>query len=258
LKKVKFSFPRTLQKTIDLCRSHVVEIGIGDIKHHENIFLPQPPMLVLSLEKIEEVPILCPEHNEEVLVQSPEHNKKMPVQYPKHIEDGLGISTDNLGNDSITTDVIEVANTLKELEGHEDEGNCQVAMDNEMYETIDDFSFPEEGIFYRIPSKQLTIEYNGFVKFVSRSFSLHLYGPSYNFDGRFMFSLYDKMVHFKEQLDRSAENLKETCQIKDNNIIECLKQIARWQNTVVDNQEKVKIIITNKDAWIEELSIKVK
>ena len=31
LKKVKFSFPGTLQKIIDLCRPHATETKIGDI-----------------------------------------------------------------------------------------------------------------------------------------------------------------------------------------------------------------------------------
>ena len=44
LRKVKFSFPGTLQKVIDLCRPHATETEIGDINQHENISLPKPPV----------------------------------------------------------------------------------------------------------------------------------------------------------------------------------------------------------------------
>jgi len=82
-------------------------------------------------------------------------------------------------------------------------------MGNEMDQTTNDSLFAEEGNFDRIPPKQLAIEYNFSVKFVSRSLCFHLDDPSYNFDGRFVFSLYDKMMRFKEQRDCYADNLKE-------------------------------------------------
>ena len=82
---------------------------------------------------------------------------------------------------------------------------------------------------------------------------MHLDSPSYNFNSTFVFSLYDKMKHFKEQAS-FAGNLEEECLIKDNNIKECLKQIAWLQKKVVDNQLKVNIIIKGKEEMYVELS----
>ena len=75
---------------------------------------------------------------------------------------------------------------------------------------------------------------------------MNLENPSYNFDNGFMFNVYNKMMHFKEQ-NSSTRNLEEECVIKDNNIKEYLKQIERLQNIVVENQFKVNIIIKGKE-----------
>ena len=44
LKKVKFSFPGTLQKIIYLCSPHAIETDTGDINQQENISWPKPPI----------------------------------------------------------------------------------------------------------------------------------------------------------------------------------------------------------------------
>ena len=82
---------------------------------------------------------------------------------------------------------------------------------------------------------------------------MHLDSPSYNFDSIFVFNLHDKMKHFKEQAS-PVGNLEEECLIKDNNIKECLKQIAWLQKTVVDSQLKANIILKWKEEMYAELS----
>ena len=44
LKKVKFSFPGTLQKIIDSCQPHVIETDTSDINEHENISWSKLPI----------------------------------------------------------------------------------------------------------------------------------------------------------------------------------------------------------------------
>ena len=78
LRKVKFSFPSTLQKIIDLCRPDATEIDIGDINQHGNISLPKPPVHKTYVRKPK-----SREHNEEFPVQSPQQNEEL-VQYPEH------------------------------------------------------------------------------------------------------------------------------------------------------------------------------
>ena len=63
LRKVKFSFPGTLQKIIDLCRPHAIETYIGDINQHGKISLPKPPVHKTYVRKCK-----IREHNEELLV----------------------------------------------------------------------------------------------------------------------------------------------------------------------------------------------
>ena len=78
LRKVKFSFPGTLQKIIDLCRAHATETEIGDINQHGKISLPKPPVHKTYVRKRK-----SKEHNEEFPIQYPQHNEEL-VQYPKH------------------------------------------------------------------------------------------------------------------------------------------------------------------------------
>ena len=65
-RKVKFSFMGTLQKLIDLCRPHAIEIEIGDINQHGKIYFPKPHVHKTyvkkrkSREHYEEFPIQCP------------------------------------------------------------------------------------------------------------------------------------------------------------------------------------------------------
>ena len=90
-----------------------------------------------------------------------------------------------------------------------------------MEQTTADFSTPQQ-VLDGIPRKQLVIEYDCFFIFYSRDSTTHLDNPSYNFASKFVFILYDKMKHFKEQ-DSAAGNLEEEFLIKDNNFKECLK-----------------------------------
>ena len=85
---------------------------------------------------------------------------------------------------------------------------------------------------------------------------MHLDIASYKFDSRYVFILYDKMEHFKEQASYIC-NWAEECLRKDDNILQCLKQIAVLQKTVVDNQFKVDRIIKGKEEMVKLLSKEV-
>ena len=82
---------------------------------------------------------------------------------------------------------------------------------------------------------------------------MNLDNPSYNFNSIFVFNLYEKMKHFKEQAS-STRNLEEDFLIKDNNIKECLKHITWLQKRILDNQFKANIIIKGKEEMYAELS----
>ena len=43
----------------------------------------------------------------------------MPIYSPGNNKDGLGISNDSLGSDFVTSNVVVVDTTLKQLNGHE-------------------------------------------------------------------------------------------------------------------------------------------
>ena len=72
-----------------------------------------------------------------------------------------------------------------------------------MEQTTAEFSISQE-VLDRIPRKQLAIEYDCFVKFYSRAYTMHLDNPSYNFDSTFVFSMYDRMNNFKEKIHLQA------------------------------------------------------
>ena len=85
---------------------------------------------------------------------------------------------------------------------------------------------------------------------------MHLDIASYKFDSRHVFILYDKMEHFKEQASCIC-NWVEECLKKDDNILQCLKQIAALQKTVVDNHFRADIIIKGKEEMVKLLSEEV-
>ena len=85
---------------------------------------------------------------------------------------------------------------------------------------------------------------------------MHLDIASYKFDSRYMFILYDKMEHFKEQASYIC-NWAEECLRKDDNILQCLKQIASFQKIVVNNHFKADIIIKGKEETVNLLSKEV-
>ena len=81
LRKVKFSFPGTLQKIIDLCRPHAIETYTGDINQHENISWPKPRVHKTYYRKYN-----TRENNVELSGQPPKQNKELQVQSPYHHE----------------------------------------------------------------------------------------------------------------------------------------------------------------------------
>jgi len=85
---------------------------------------------------------------------------------------------------------------------------------------------------------------------------MHLDIASYKFDSRYMFILCDKMDHFKEQASYIC-NWAEECLRKDDNILQCLKQIAVLQKIVVDNHFKEDKIIKGKEEMVKLLSEEV-
>ena len=82
--KVKFSFPSTLQKIIDLCRPHVIETETGDINQHENISWPKKP-----INKTYYRIYNSRENNDGLLGHSPKLNKELEVHSPNHREELL-------------------------------------------------------------------------------------------------------------------------------------------------------------------------
>ena len=85
---------------------------------------------------------------------------------------------------------------------------------------------------------------------------MHLDIASYKFDSRYVFILYDKMDHFKEQASYIC-NWAEECLRKDDNILQWLKQIAALQKTIVDNHFRVDRIIKGKEEMVKLLSKEV-
>jgi len=138
-------------------------------------------------------------------VQSPEHHGELRVQYL----------------DLVTNDEIRAAITLKEFKGHVDRGHWEEVTGNKMEQTTAHFSIPQD-ILDRIPPKQLAIEYDCSSKSKSGASAMHLDIASYKFDSRYVFILYDKMEHFKEQASYIC-NWAEECLRKDDNILQCLK-----------------------------------
>ena len=143
LRKVKFSFPGTLQKIIDLCRPHATETEIGDINQHGKISFPKPPVHKTYIRKRK-----SKEHNEESVVQYPHQNEKL-VQYPEHhgelplhlAEQNEELLVQSFGHhgklrvqypDLVTNDEIYAAMNLKEVKGHVDRGHWEEMTGNEM------------------------------------------------------------------------------------------------------------------------------
>ena len=117
----------------------------------------------------------------------------------------------------VTNDEIRAAITLKEFKGHVDRGHWEEVTCNEMEQTTAHFSIPQD-ILDRIPPKQLAIEYDCSSKSESGASAMHLDIASYKFDSRYVFILYDKMEHFKEQASYIC-NWAEECLRKDDNIL---------------------------------------
>ena len=155
----------------------------------------------------------------------------------------------------VTNDEIFAAITLKEFNGHVDRGHWEEVTCNEMEQTIAHFSIPQQ-VIDRIHPKQLASEYDCSSKSKSGASAMHLDIASYKFDSKYMFILYDKMEHFKEQASYIC-NWVEECLRKDDNILQCLKQIAVLQKTVVDNHFRGDKIIIGKEEMDKLLSKEV-
>lgn len=96
----------------------------------------------------------------------------------------------------------------------------------------DDFITTLETIIDRISPKQLELLYNIPIMVDSTSPSLNVRSPTHNFDDIFIFSVFDRMMHYKlvsMEDSSSFYNQKEKCELKDNDIFECMKEIAVLQ-----------------------------
>ena len=124
----------------------------------------------------------------------------------------------------VTNDEIRATINLKEFKGHVDRGHWEEVTRNEMEQNTAQFSIPQD-ILDRIPPKQLAIEYDCSCKSELGASAMHLDIASYKFDSRYVFILYDKMEHFKEQASYIC-NWVEECLRKNDNILQCLKQIT--------------------------------
>ena len=75
--------------------------------------------------------------------------------------------------------------------------------------------------------------------------------PKYSFDGRFVFSLFDKMVHFKEQYTLWEDSFKasdELCRTKDVQILDLVHCVTGLEKIIVEIEK----IIGQKDQLIKD------
>ena len=73
----------------------------------------------------------------------------------------------------------------------------------------------------------------------------------YSFDGRFVFSLFDKMVHFKEQStlwEDSFTTSNELCRTKDVQILDLVHRVIGLEKIIVETKK----IIGQKDQIIKD------
>ena len=73
----------------------------------------------------------------------------------------------------------------------------------------------------------------------------------YSFDGRFVFSLFDKMVHFKEQSTLWEDSFKasdELCRTKDVQILDLVHRVTGLEKRIVKTEK----IIGQKDQLIKD------
>ena len=73
----------------------------------------------------------------------------------------------------------------------------------------------------------------------------------YSFDGRFVFSLFDKMVHFKEQStlwEDSFTTSDELCRTKDVQILDFVHRVIGLEKKIVETEK----IIGQKDKIIKD------
>ena len=73
----------------------------------------------------------------------------------------------------------------------------------------------------------------------------------YYFDGRFVFSLFDKMVHFKEQSTQWEDSFKASdklCRTKDVQILDLVHRVTSLEKRIVET----KTIIGQKDQLIKD------
>ena len=138
-----------------------------------------------------------------------------------------------------------------------DEAKEYEGMENYMETRNYDFS-----IIDITPSKQLSLHYNFPIMGDSTSTSpiLKVHSPTYNFDNRFIFSIYNRMLHYKQAVMEDYSSIykwKEKCELKEKDILECMKEISVLQSTIVRLTQQSKKEINNKDQIIDELGNEV-
>jgi hypothetical protein len=118
-----------------------------------------------------------------------------------------------------------------------------------------------ESIIDRIPPKMALLEYNVPIMGIdSTSPSSIVNSPTYIFDNIFIFSIFDRMMHYKhdaKEYSSSLNNWKEKCELKDKDIIECMKNIASLQSTIVKQAQESNSAIKGKDHVIDGLQSEV-
>jgi hypothetical protein len=107
-------------------------------------------------------------------------------------------------------------------------------MENYIETYNDDFYVTLESTIDRIPPKMALLEYHIFVMGVdSTSPSSNVKNPTYIFDNIFIFSVFDRMIHYKlvsMEYSSSIYSWKEKCELKHDDNIDCLKKIAILQS----------------------------
>ena len=117
------------------------------------------------------------------------------------------------------------------------EAEEQGGMDHYMETSNNDLCVTLEIIIDRIPPKMELLEYNVLVMGVgSTSQSSNVNNPTYIFDNMFIFSIFDRLMHYKLVAMEDYSSIyiwKEKCELKHEDNIECLKNIASLQSAIV-------------------------
>ena len=109
--------------------------------------------------------------------------------------------------------------------------------------------FPEEDVvFTTLAGMHGNVNADQWEEFVNNDMDCSLTSDEdlihakYSFDGRFVFSLFDKMVHFKEQYtlwEDSFTASDELCKTKDVQILDLVHHVTGLEKRIVETEKKL-------------------